>query len=91
MKSQRLGLIIVIICVLLLGLMIHFIVQFNEQQLRACAEACGEAGADSCTTASCPYNKGGTLEWMPILSSIFIAALGGIGNISPVFKRRKDY
>jgi len=79
MKPRQLGLAIVVLSIVVIGLMIFFKIQFDAQQQQACAQACGEDGTDSCTIESCPYHKDNNLSWVPILASILIAGLGGIG------------
>ena len=79
MKPKQLGRIIVILSVVVILLMIYFKIQFDNQQLQACAEACGEDGADSCSISSCPYHKDNNLSVIPLLASILVAGLGGIG------------
>jgi hypothetical protein len=79
MKPKQLGMAIVILSILVIVLMLFFKIQFDRQQLQACADACGDQGADSCSIDSCPYHQNGSLDWIPILSTILVAGLGGIG------------
>ena len=79
MKPKQLGMGIVILSIVIILLMILFKVQFDKQQLMACAAACGEAGADQCAIESCPYHRGNIIGWFPVITSILVAGLGGIG------------
>jgi uncharacterized membrane protein len=89
MKPKHLGIAIVILSIAIITLMLSFKLQYDRQQLKACAEACGQAGAESCTIASCPYHKGGTLSWIPLLVSSLVAGLGGIGIYLALSKDEK--
>lgn len=79
MKPKKLGIAIIVLSVLIITLMILFKIQFDKQQLQACAEACGDSGAESCTVESCPFHKNENFSWIPLISSILVAGLGGIG------------
>ena len=90
MKSKQLGIVIVILSVVVIIMMLSFKIQLDKQQLKACAETCGEMGSDSCTIDSCPFHKGNNnLNWFPILASIMVAGLGGIGLYLSFSKNEK--
>ena len=80
MKPKQLGMAIIILSIIVIGLMISFIVQLDKQQLEACTDMCGQEGGDACTIDSCPLHKGrNAVGWIPILASIMVAGLGGMG------------
>lgn len=76
MNSKTLGFLIVIISVLTIGLLIFSKIQTDRQSLQACTEICGSAGIDA---AACPYHEQNSQGWIAIISSILVAALGGVG------------
>ncbi|MBI2147804.1 MarR family transcriptional regulator [Candidatus Woesearchaeota archaeon] len=79
MDSRKLGGIIVIISLLVLGLMLFMKVKYDQQQAMACIESCGGVGVEACGIDSCPYAKETPLSWIPIIASLFAASLCGIG------------
>lgn len=96
MNSKQLGIVLTIISVVVLVSLIIFIRQFDKHLTKACDEACGTAEGTACTAAACPYNQGKGLLWVPIIASILIAAIGGIGLFLAFSKsekiiRQKEY
>ena len=89
MKPKHLGIAIVILSIAIIALMLSFKIQFDRQQLKACTEACGQEGAESCTIASCPYHNAGSLGLIPLIASILVAGLGGIGIYLALSKDEK--
>lgn len=79
MKPRQLGIAILVLSIAVVALMITFKIQYDERQLNACAEVCGEEGVDSCSVASCPYHNSGNLGLIPLIASILVSGLGGIG------------
>ncbi|MBS3168542.1 MarR family transcriptional regulator [Candidatus Woesearchaeota archaeon] len=95
MKPQKLGKIIILGTVLILALMIFFIYELNQQQLESCAAFCNQAGIAH-NIGQCPYHQGTTISWLPIISSILVAFIGGIGIYLALSKdtkiiERKEY
>ena len=76
MNSKALGFLIVTISVIIISLLIFSKVQTDRQLLQACTEMCGSTGMG---TAACPYHQGNNQGWLAIISSILVAALGGVG------------
>ena len=79
MKPKQLGIAIILLSITVIVLMLSFKVQFDSQQQKACASACGDSDLDTCAITSCPFHNTGALGWIPILVSILVAGLGGIG------------
>ena len=78
MKSQQLGIIILVLSVLSIGLLLYAKVQIDRHLLESCAATCGGNG-DSCTMNFCPYRQSNNVSWIPVFASILVSALGGIG------------
>lgn len=82
LRPQRLGIMIIIASVVVLTLLLTLKIQMDSQLLNACTEACGEqgtAGGVACTMEACPYHQSQSMVWIPIIASLFVAAVGGIG------------
>ena len=79
MRLEKIGLVIVVASIIVLGLLIFLKFQTDSQMLTACEESCGELGGVSCSLASCPYHQGNNLSWVLIVMSILVAFIGGTG------------
>ncbi|MDP3698961.1 MAG: hypothetical protein Q8R47_05230 [Nanoarchaeota archaeon] len=79
MRLQKIGLVIVVASIIVLGLLIFLKFQTDRQMLTACEESCGELGGVSCSLDSCPYHQGNNLSWVLIVMSILVAFIGGTG------------
>lgn len=86
MDSKTLGFIIITVSVLIIGLLIFSKVQSDRQMLQACTEMCGSAGI---ATTACPYHQESGQRWIPIISSILVAFLGGVGLYLALAKTEK--
>src|SRR3989338_10153047 len=79
MRLEKIGLVIVVASIIVLGLLIFLKFQTDSQMLTACEESCGELGGVSCSLDSCPYHQGNNLSWVLIVMSILVAFIGGTG------------
>jgi uncharacterized membrane protein len=79
MDTKKIGLIIIIASVVILGLLLFLKLQTDKQMLTACEQSCGTLGGESCSLDSCPYHQGYNLSWVLIIMSILVAFLGGTG------------
>ncbi len=88
MNSRKLGIIIVSVSIVILFLMFGFKTQFDKHLVQACTESCG-TDPTQCTMDSCPYHETRALVWIPLIASILVAALGGIGGFLVFSKDEK--
>lgn len=79
MKTQRIGLVVVLASVIILSLLIYLKLQTDNQMLTACEQACGESDSVTCNLKSCPYHQNSNLSWVFIVMSILVAFTGGTG------------
>ena len=82
LNPKRLGIMIVIASIVVLGLLLSLKIQMDGQLLNACTEACGNQGQEvsaACTMEACPYHQSSGMVWIPIIASLFVAAVAGIG------------
>ncbi|NQV92007.1 hypothetical protein HQ489_06045 [Candidatus Woesearchaeota archaeon] len=79
MEQRKIGVIIIVASIIVLGLLIFLKVETDNQMLNACEKSCGDLGGNNCSLDSCPYHQGNGLSWVLIVMSIFIAFLGGTG------------
>lgn len=79
MRLQKIGMIIVVASLIVLGLLIFLKFQTDSQMLTACEQSCGESGGTSCSLDSCPYHQENNLSWALIVMSILVAFIGGTG------------
>lgn len=86
-QSTKIGLVMVVVSVFILGLLLILKLQTDGQMLAACAQSCGEAGGEagagtnsaSCNLNSCPYHQNNYLSWILLVISILVAFIGGTG------------
>ena len=79
MEAKKIGIVIIVASVVVLGLLIFLKVQTDQQMLSACEQSCGDLGGNSCSLESCPYHQGNNLSWVLIAMSVLVAFLGGTG------------
>lgn len=78
MNQQKIGLIILTVSILVLGLLLFFKFQTDQQMLSRCDESCSNK-AVGCSLDSCPYHQGSNFSWIVGAISILVAFLGGTG------------
>ncbi len=79
MRLQKIGMIIVVASLIVLGLLIFLKFQTDSQMLTACEQSCEKSGGTSCSLDSCPYHQENNLSWVLIVMSILVAFIGGTG------------
>ena len=79
-KPQKIGIVVIIVTLLVLGLLFFLKIKTDRGMLKACQDSCGkEEGTGSCTLASCPYHQDTGSSWIIWGAALLLAFLAGVG------------
>lgn len=80
MKPRQLGISIVVISIVVIGMLVWFNSNLNEQKMNTCDELCNAQSGSSCSIDSCPFNGDhNNGDGLIFVMGLLIAFIGGIG------------
>lgn len=84
MNPQRLGIIIAAVSIITIALLVYAMIEIDNSMRVSCELIHGKEYA-----SVCPYHQEMGVTWIPVLASVLIGGLGGIGLYLALSKNEK--